>query len=205
MDAFEAALTAFIPHRVRHACQIRASGQWHRNRRPGHLSGDKDFAENADIGNWRKLQKEHWESLGVTLFISVYSWLGANAWNDEEGSLAFGDEVTVDGEKCGKDINLNSFWGIVQCMSGQPNTYEVRDAKGEVHVVARRRLRKRVVRKVASIGVTDDLKHDRHSNNHFGEKEKIWLEKFILETFPDDLIGLGPFPSKALSLLPKYY
>ena len=40
---------------------------------------------------------------------------------------------------------------------------------------------------MCSVGVSDDIKHDRHANNLFGEKERRWLQKGMLEHRPEDL------------------
>jgi hypothetical protein len=185
---------------MKHEQQKRADVDWRRNYRPGMVGQDRDYAENLDVKNWRKLQKEHWESLGVTIFISIYHWLKVKAWNSTESLLSENDEVTVHGELAGEKIALDSYWAKVKHAveevdaSGailvdviHPKQHVVVDAHGKERVVSRKELRHRDTFSVAIGGISDDKKHDRHSANKFGELEKEWLAEYIADNCPEDL------------------
>jgi len=159
------------------------------------FGNNKDFAENGSIENGRLLQSEHWTTLQYTLFVSMYDWLQMAEWNAMTGHLNVGAEVTVDGElivKKDTPISQDSHWATVVGPSpGQEPVYIVRDEQGTITTVPRARLRHRSVVTVACLGMSDDLKHDRFSNDHWGRVEITWVEDHIKENHPEDLVLWG--------------
>ena len=100
-------------HRSTLSRQKAASLAFVRDRRPGVLSGDIDFAENMDIEEARKVQSEHWSKDQCTLFMGVWQWLDLGAWNRQVGELGVSAEVTVRDEKSGDARAVGSFWAKV--------------------------------------------------------------------------------------------
>ncbi len=135
-----------------------------RERRPGDLSGDIDFAENMDIEEANKVQSEHWSTNQCTLFVGVWQWLDVEAWNKTEGKLEVGAEVTVWGEMAGESRASSAFWAKVVPRDehdGSDGSYTVENAAGVQFQVQRKELRHRVFVKQCHAGVTGDKKHDR--------------------------------------------
>ena len=166
LDEFEAALGKHVVHRSTLSRQKAASLAFERDRRPGVLSGDIDFAENTDIEEARKVQSEHWSKDQCTLFIGVWQWLDVGAWNLQVGELGAGAEVTVRGEKAGEARAAGSFWARVvnkkpRETAGGEDEYCVEDAAGQKTWERRSHLRQRVFVKQCHAGVTGDKKHDR--------------------------------------------
>jgi hypothetical protein len=155
-----------VVHRSTLSRQKAASLAFERDRRPGILSGDIDFAENMDIEEARKVQSEHWSKDQCTLFIGVWQWLDVGAWNLQVGELGAGAEVTVRGEKAGEARAAGSFWARVvkkkpREAGGGEDEYCVEDAAGQKTWERRSHLRQRVFVKQCHAGVTGDKKHDR--------------------------------------------
>ena len=71
--------------------------EFERERSPGVLFSDIDFAENFDIEEANKVQSEHWGTSQCTLFMQVWQWLDVFEWNLAAGELVVGakrDTVT---------------------------------------------------------------------------------------------------------------
>ena len=99
-----------------------------------------------------------------------------------------GAEVTVDGEFSGEDINKASYWAEVAFISqAEDGMYEVTDAKGQTHCIARARLRHRKRHSVASGHVTDDKVHDRRAMQHCTDHELKYLESYLKQRFREDI------------------
>jgi hypothetical protein len=75
LDEFESAVGKHVPHRSTLSRQKASSLAFERERRPGGLFGDIDFAENLSIEEVLKIQSEHWSTNQCTLFIGVWQWL----------------------------------------------------------------------------------------------------------------------------------
>jgi hypothetical protein len=119
LDAMDHCLKKHVPHRVLQSQVYIAQRDLARNRRPKHgVYKNMDFSENPGPKNARLLQADHWTSLNFTLFISIYDWVIAKEWNRTEGVLPVGAEVTVKGEFAGADVNLSSYWGVIDDGNG---------------------------------------------------------------------------------------
>ena len=167
LDELEVSLRKFLPHRSTLARQKAASLAFERDRRPGTMSADIDYAENLDIKETREAQSEHWSTNQCTLFLGVWQWLDVGSWNLTVGGLAEGAEVTAGGEVAGAPRRPGSFWAKVisppsRAMGAAEDSYEVEDAAGVKHTLGRSQLRLRVFVKQCHTGVTGDKKHDRY-------------------------------------------
>ena len=188
LDEFETQSEKHAYHRNLVSTERRAQIDYDQNVRPLIIRRDIDFSENGTLKNKRQIQSQYWVSIGYTLFVSIASWLQATEWNKTTGELPIGAEVTIDGEFSGKAINKESFWVEVTCVSQADETmYEVTDAQGTTHMIARSRLRYRKRHSVASGHVTDDKVHDRRAMQHFTDYELKYLESYLLEYFPEDI------------------
>jgi len=172
LDELEPHLGKYMLHRSTLSRQKEASVVFDRERRPGIVSLDIDFAENLDIEEAMKVQSEHWSSNQCTLFMMIAQFLDVNEWNKKEGLLDISAHVTVKGEEAGSARAVGSFWGKVtsgphRAPGAIVDTYFVEDAKGELHQISRSDLRHRVFVKQAHAGVTGDKKHDSYSMRHF--------------------------------------
>jgi hypothetical protein len=160
LDEFEPALRKHVVHRSTLSRQKAATLIFWRDRRPGCLSLDIDYAENGAIEEARKVQSEHWSTDAYTLFVAVIVFLDVGAWNAMAGPLDVGAEVTVKGEMVGEARAAGSYWARVVSKEGE-DRYRVEDAEGVQFLVARSQLRHRVFVKQCHAGVTGDKKHDR--------------------------------------------
>ncbi|EJK73457.1 hypothetical protein THAOC_04918 [Thalassiosira oceanica] len=188
LDELVEKMARFIPHKNLVAVEERAKLNFGRNLRPLVCVNDIDFSENGSIENFRKLQSEHWLTNGYTLFISVTYWIVAEEWDKEEGKLPKGAEVTVYGEKSGESINKNSFWGIVTEEIDGGARYKVEDAEGRVATYERKDLRHRTTHTFCFGTVSDDKTHDRFAMQHYTKTELEYLENYMRQHFPKDLI-----------------
>jgi hypothetical protein len=168
LDEFEAVANKQVVHRSILDRQKSATIQFDRERRPGILGLDMDFAENYDIEEARKVQSEHWSKKSCTLFIVVLSWLDVAAWDREEGDLSIGAEVTVNGEKSGSLRQARSYWARIIDRVG--DIYAVENSTGNKEKVHRKLLRHRVYIQQCHAGVTADKQHDSWSMQFFVTK-----------------------------------
>ena len=195
IDVLEERLLKHLPHRVLHEQVKRSQSDWERERRPFMFARNIDFSENGSIENFRILQSDHWTSLQYTLFISVWDWLSAAAWDLDSGHIDNGTAVTVHGEKSGQNVNLDSFYGEIvcrrqdkdACLSDSGPAYEVLDRSGKRHWVGRKDLRVRSVISVACTGISDDRRHDRAQQQHFTRRELVWMEEHLHLHHPEDI------------------
>ena len=163
-----------LKHRFILEAQSDASSEHSRNRRPCCLDRNVDFAENLTVPDARQVQSMYWSQTQVTLHISICDWLLPSEWNLTEGELSIGDEVTVDGEMAGEEINLSSFWGVVMGKSNGAS-WEIKKLDGSTDHICRTRLRLRKKRTIAFIGVSDDLSHDTYAAAHFFKREMMHI------------------------------
>ena len=188
LDEFENQSEKHAYHRNLVSAERRAQILYERNVRPLIVKRDIDFSENGTLKDKRQIQSQYWVTIGYSLFVSIASWLMASVWNMTTGTLSMGDEVTVDGEMSGEEINAASFWAVVTDVSeAEKDVYEVTDSEGKIHVVHRPRLRLRSRHSVATGHVTDDKVHDRHAMQHFTNHELKYLETYMKEHYPDDI------------------
>ncbi len=160
------------------------------------LAGDIDFSENGSIENFDKVQSEHWISKQYTLFMSITSFLKFDEWNDEENKLDVGAEVTVNGEhyvgelKEKIQINLDSHWEkVIGHNGGSEDVYQVEYEGGRLHEVLRSSLRHHSRHIICCGHFTDDKCHDRFAMQQFTDEELQYIENYMSDNFPNDLIN----------------
>ena len=110
--------------------------------------------------------------------------LKSDSWNKTEGLLEESNEVTVNGEMFGEEVNEDSYCATVTEVLAD-DMYEVTDANNEITIHHRRDLRFREKHSVAMGHVTDDKSHDRHAMQHFTKHELAWSEDYMNENFPN--------------------
>ena len=151
------------------------------NMPPGVLDGDSDYSESGPIANAREIQSEYWKMKRYTLFVSIWSYLLISAWLDRCGRLAMGDEVTVEPEDTstpdGRQVDnglvppASSFFAIIEEGSsdvGEGVLYRLRGRDGVLRPsIPRARLRLRRRRTVAFACVSNEMRHDAPSTQHF--------------------------------------
>jgi len=171
VEAFIPVLDLHLRHRSTLDRQTLSALQYHQNARPGMLGFDVDYGQNFDVKKALEVQSEHWNTLSVTLFMEIASWIKTAEWDKSEGALEAGAEVTVHGEKAGDAVNMASFWATVTVapMEGS-DVYTVRDGGGKDHNVCRSELRHRAWREEAFLGVSGDKVHDSYSMRTFRSK-----------------------------------
>ena len=109
LDEFEPTFIKHVVHRSTLSRQKAGSLVFDRDRRPGDLTADIDYAENFDIEEARQVQSEQWSTNQCTLFMHVWQWLDVPEWNLDAGELVNGAEVTVGGEKVGQERDPGAF------------------------------------------------------------------------------------------------
>eukprot|EP00984_Skeletonema_dohrnii_P017124 scaffold7728_cov75-Skeletonema_dohrnii-CCMP3373.AAC.2 len=186
LDTFQEMNKKHVYHRNLVAVERRAQLNHERNIRPGILDRKIDYSENGSINDINQVQSQYWITLQYTLFVSIVCWLRADIWNKTEGILEEQNEVTVNGEMFGQDINEDSYWARVTKVL-ENDMYEVTDANNKTTTHHRRDLRLRQKHTVAMGHVTDDKTHDRHSMQHFTTHELEWLENYMNQNFPADI------------------
>lgn len=196
LDGFEGKITMHIEHRNLVSSEHRSKLQYSRNSRPLSFARDIDFAENGTIENFDKVQSEHWVTKQYTLFMSVSSFLEIEKWNRSDGELNVGDEVTVNGERyIGNNketiaIAMDSYWAkVVRHIGVHGDMYQVEDEHGSMHDVRRSSLRHRCRHTICCGHVSDDKLHDRFAMQQFTTRELAYLEQYMSEKFPNDLIN----------------
>jgi predicted RNA-binding Zn-ribbon protein involved in translation (DUF1610 family) len=165
-DTFTPFLGKHVVHRSTLSRQKAAGLTFERERRPGMLSLDMDFAENLDIEEANKVQSEHWSTNQCTLFMQVAQWLDVYSWDQNVGGLVEGAEVTVGGEMAGEARAPGSYWAKVvskplRAAGAVEDSYVVENAAGVQHTILRSSLRHRVIVMQCYVGVTGDKRHDR--------------------------------------------
>ena len=99
LDEFERdTMRKFPHHRFTIFRQKASAAEFERNRWPGWVQSDIDFAMDGDIPppQGRACQSEHWSPMGYTLFVQVVSWLVTAVWTDRSSALVKGTAVTVE-------------------------------------------------------------------------------------------------------------
>ena len=99
LDEFERdAMRKFPHHRFTVFRQKAMSAEFERNRWPGWVQSDIDFAMDGDIPppQGRAIQSEHWSPMPYTLFVQIVSWLDSEVWKDRHSTLPKGVAVTAE-------------------------------------------------------------------------------------------------------------
>ena len=99
LDEFERDIMSKFPHhRFTVHRQKEAAAEFDRNRCPGWVQSDVDFAMDGVIlpPKGHAIQSDHWSPPTFTLFNQVCSWLETAAWVSRTSKLNVGDAVTVE-------------------------------------------------------------------------------------------------------------
>ena len=99
LDEFERDIMSKFPHhRFTVHRQKEAAAEFDRNRCPGWVQSDVDFAMDGVIlpPKGEAIQSDHWSPPTFTLFNQVCSWLETTAWVSRTSKLNVGDAVTVE-------------------------------------------------------------------------------------------------------------
>ena len=206
LDEFERETMQKYPHhRFTVQRQKATAGEFERNRWPGWLQLDIDFAMDGTIPppQGRSMQSDHWVPMGFTLFPAIASWLDTKAWKSCDSPLSKGDAVTVEPtdtwRRSSTEPAAESYWAEVVsvpvCSQGpiDPETqvYGVRPygAAKDVQLVMieRRYLRHRKLHTTAFIHITDDKTHDSYAAQTFIKKTLDYLQVHSIHQ-PNSLI-----------------
>lgn len=205
LDEFEVLAWKKYPlHRHTVSRQKHMAAQFARERCPGWLHFDVDFAMDGEIPPpfGRAIQSDHWCPMTYTLFILVASWLEKSAWVSRDSVLSRGDEVTVELESVAELGALHpatgSYWAeVITVPTTQGETpqdeqkYGVRSyGADDVHYVARKLLRHRRRHTKAFIHISDDKTHDSHAAQCFINKTLQYLEDEYMKTGKETFFGL---------------
>ena len=164
---------------------------------PGMLLSDYDWSENGVILGARQVQSEYWSLVSYSLFIQITTHLVSEVWLDRRSLLPKGTEVTVEleGDSFGElQPSKGAFYAKVKSApdaAGEKALYSVEvyghpsELDGTViKDVPRERLRHRKKKTVATVGVTDEKRHDSHTTKHFLDKSfKHWRQHLDKEKF----------------------
>jgi hypothetical protein len=182
LDEFEReSMRKFPQHRFTVQRQKAMDAEFERNRWPGWLQFDVDFAMNGTIPppQGRSMQSDHWSPMDWTLFVNVVSWLRSDKWVSRVSDLAKGTAVTVEPAEASvpgaTEPAAGSYWAEVVSLpvsSSEPvdlerRVYGVRrhgsSSDAPLEMIERRFLRHRVLHTKAYIHVSDDKTHDSHA------------------------------------------
>ena len=209
LDQFEQDVFRKFPHhRFTVQRQKATAAEFERNRWPGWLQFDVDFAMDGTIPppQGRSMQADHWVPMSFTLFPNIASWLDTAAWISTSSTLAKGDAVTVEPAHAFKrgatEPALGSEWAEV--VSTPSSTTEPSDPErrlycvrrfgaGEdsaVEMIERRYLRHRKKRTTAFIHISDDKTHDSHAAQTFINKTLDWLQEHYVSTWKEKFVAL---------------
>lgn len=208
LDEFESDVMRKYPHhRFTIQRQKAMDAEFQRNRWPGWLQFDVDFAMNGTIPppQGRSMQADHWSPMDYTLFINITSWLRTDKWVSRTSKLAKGDAVTVEHANTpmchATEPATGSYWAEVvslptaasgsepeRCIYGVRRHNAASDAPLEM--VERRFLRHRVLHTKAFIHVSDDKTHDSNAAQVFINTTLEFLEEQYVKTCKEQFIGL---------------
>lgn len=189
LDLFEKASVKYPEHRHLVVASKSAARERDRNHWMGMLLSDYDWSENGVIGSARQIQSEYWSLTYYSLFIQITSHLKREEWLDRRSLLPIGSEVTVqdEGDDFGSDKpTKGAFYAMVVDAPDKEGEHELYAVKVLGHptladgsviaAIKRERLRHRQKFTTATIGVTDEKRHDSHTTQHFLEKQfQHWL------------------------------
>ena len=208
LDEFERdTMRKFPHHRFTILRQKAMASEFERNRWPGWVQSDIDFAMDGDIPppQGRAIQSEHWSPMGYTLFIQVVSWLDTAAWKDRVSPLPKGAAVTVEPAELSKPDTTQpaagSFWAEIVSLpsvsAASPDDpgrhlYGVRRyaaAEDAIEYVERRFLRHRKLHTKAFVHISDDKTHDSHAAQTFLKKTFDYLDEHYVKTGKEKFIA----------------
>lgn len=127
LDEFERQAMAKFPfHKFTIVRQKTMAAEFERNRWPGWLHFDVDFAENGAIITAEEVQSQYWQISAFTLFVQVVSWLVSEAWVSRTSRLVRGTAVTVEldgaSEPGSTQPGKGSYWAeVVSVPAGDAN------------------------------------------------------------------------------------
>ena len=118
LDEFEREAMAKFPfHKFTIIRQKAMAAEFERNRCPGWLQFDVDFAENGAIITAEEVQSQYWKINSFTLFVQVVSFLVSVDWVSRTSRLSCGTAVTVEldgaSELGAVQPGKGSFWAEV--------------------------------------------------------------------------------------------
>lgn len=198
LDEFERESALKYPHhRFTISRQKDADAAFQRQRTPGWLGFDVDFAMDGTIPppQGRSMQSDHWSPMSYTLFVNIVSWLRTDKWINRESCLEKGSRVTVEpadtSQPGATEPARHSFWAeVVSVPSPDAETvgvdpglrvYGVRrhsaTADTPPEMFERRLLRHRVLHTEAFIHISDDKMHDSHAAQLFINKTLESLDR----------------------------
>ena len=188
----------FPHHRFTISRQKAMAAEFERNRWPGWVQSDIDFAMDGDIPppQGRSIQSEHWSPMGFTLFVQVVSWLESAVWMDRTSLLVKGTAVTVEPAEASQPGTtepppVGSYWAeVVSLPTASPDDpercmYSVRRqgaADDAIEYVERCLLRHRKLHTKAFIHISDDKTHDSHAAQTFLKKTFDYLDEHYIKT-----------------------
>jgi len=205
LDDFEAsAMRKFPHHRFTIMRQKDMAAQFERNRGPGWVQSDVDFAMDGTIPppGGVSVQSDHWSPMSFTLFVQVVSWLETDAWVKRSGDLPLHAAVTVEpaiasapgatepakGSYWAQVVALPSAADVAAATDPEQMKYGVcrhglhGDSEPELEFIERRYLRHRKLQTKVFAHVSDDKTHDSHAAQTFLEKTFAYLEEHYVKT-----------------------
>ena len=203
LDAFERDVMKKYPHhRFTIQRQKQTAREFERNRCPGWVQSDVDFAMDGEIlpPRGRSAQQEHWSPMGYTAFIQVLSWLVTQVWVSRSSELATGDAVTVEPPELSQagatQPAEGSFWAEVVVLPNVSSATELEPerrkygvrrhgaAEAAVEWVERQYLRHRKLHTKAFIHISNDKTHDSAAAQTFMNKTFKYLEENVIGDEP---------------------
>ena len=185
LDDFEAsAMRKFPHHRFTIMRQKDMAAQFERNRGPGWVQSDVDFAMDGTIPppGGVSVQSDHWSPMSFTLFVQVVSWLETDAWVKRSGNLPLHAAVTVEPASASvpgaTEPAKGSYWAQVVALPSAADVAAATDpeqlkygvcrhgldgdSEPELEFIERRYLRHRKLQTKVFAHVSDDKTHDSH-------------------------------------------
>lgn len=210
LDSFELeVMKKYHHHRFTLKRQKAMAAEFERNRGPGWLTSDVDFAMDGTIPPplGRAIQAEHWRPMGYTLFVQIVSWLETAAWVSRTSLLSANDFVTVEPSVTSVEGSIyppeHSYWAevrrvpqncdglleeqLAQCVYGvRPHGAPDTDP---LVLVERQYLRHRKKHTKAFIHISNDKLHDSHAAQTYMNKTFAYLEQHYVSTGKERFLG----------------
>lgn len=200
LDEFERETCPKFPHhRFTIKRQKEMDAQFNRNRWPGWIQMDIDFAMDGTIPppQGRSMQSDHWSPMSYTLCPIIVSWLCSDIWTSRNSQLKKGDAVTVEPPEFSQPGTVlppaGSYWADVVslpadnldlnhelCVYGVRRHGSPRDAPLEM--VQRQLLRHRKLRTEAFVHLSDDKTHDSWAAQVMISKTLEYLDQHFVQT-----------------------
>ena len=197
LDDFERDVMRKFPHhRFTVARQKAMAAEFNRNRGPGWIQSDVDFAMDGTIPppRGRSIQSDHWSPMSYTLFIQVISWLESAAWKSRNSKLDLNCAVTIEPADASEPDSIipakGSCYAEVMAVPSATERaatdpeqlrYGVRrhgaSDDDPLEYVERRYLRHRKLHTKAFVHVSNDKTHDSYAAQTFINKTIDYLEE----------------------------